>query len=193
MIDENTLYYTFSTIPQILGAMTALLVAFVHFRLLRLEDYLIGDGQSIINRIGDKGVILNKQQEKRLVDAVARKNIYEIKAVLKGLSEKEKEEGYTKAQRPTGLQYCFEDRFCGTLGKISDLKKLTLISTGVAMFTIIFSLGSLSIVDCIRKSTICSKLFLIFNVSLTIITLILAFWVIYKGLVGKTLHETDRE
>ncbi len=44
MIDSNTLYYTFSTIPQVLGALVALLAAFVHFRIIRLQDYLIGDG-----------------------------------------------------------------------------------------------------------------------------------------------------
>lgn len=192
MIESNTLYYTFSTIPQVLGAFVALLAVFVHFRLVILQDYLVGDGKSILNRLGNTGVTLDDMQQKRLKDAVDRKNIYEIKAIIKLLSDNEKEEGFTKQQRPTGLQYAFEDRFCGTEIQIQNLKNNTLITCAVALVTIALSLISLSLTDLLLICNYYSIISLIVNMLLALATLILSFKVIYQGLIEKTLHETDR-
>ena len=190
MIDSNTMYYTFSSIPQILGVLIAVLVAFVHFRITRLEDYLVGDGQATYNRLGEIGFILTKREQKRLLDAIGRKNIYESKNVLKKLSEIEKKEGHTKETRKTGLQVIYEDRFCGTLDQIDRLKKLTLKAVGLATFTIILSLLSLGLVDLILKCNCFPMVSLIINIILTIITVVLSYLVIYQGLIKKTLHET---
>jgi hypothetical protein len=190
MITPNTLYYTFSTIPQILGALVALLAAFVHFRITRLEEYLVGDGKAVSNRLGEKGYILTEMYEKRLKDAIERKNIYEIKAILAMLSNIERDEGHTKTARPRGLQVIFEDRFCGTQRQIEKLKSLTLITAAIALFTIATSLFSLALVDTILKNNSCSILGLIVNIFFAVITLVLSFLVIYQGLTRKTPHET---
>ena len=116
MVSPDTLYYTFSTIPQVLGALVAIIAAFVHFRIIRLQDYLIGDGQSVLDRQNEEGYRLDLTQKKRLRDAVSRKNKYEIKDVIRILSDAEYKEGLTKKQRPNGLQYLYEDRFY-TAGK----------------------------------------------------------------------------
>lgn len=55
MDDATTLYYVFSTIPQVLAAVVAFIGAFVIVRIQDLNTYLIGDGQSALNRWGDVG------------------------------------------------------------------------------------------------------------------------------------------
>jgi hypothetical protein len=192
-MEADTLYYTFSTIPQVLGALVAILAAFVHFRIIRLQEYLIGDGKAAINRWQTLGFRLSEKQKKRLIDAVDRKNIYEIKDVLRKLSDKEKREGLTKIDRPTGQQYVYEDRFCGTFNRIKTLKISTIIASGFAIFTITSSLICLSLIDQIIKGCSTTHLTIIINLSLSVITLAISFYILYMGLTDNTKHETDRD
>jgi len=148
-MDTNTLYYTFSTIPQILAAAIAILAAFMHFRLISIKDLLIGDGKSAQDRLGQKGYILNDKYSDRLRDGINRKSIGEVKEVLNKLAKTEKEENYTKNNRPTGLQYLYEDRFCRTERHYNFLRISSLITFGVVSFTLIISLICLSQVDCL--------------------------------------------
>ena len=45
---EQTLFYTFSTIPQVLAAVVALVGVFVLYRLPQLDDELTSIGQQIL-------------------------------------------------------------------------------------------------------------------------------------------------
>ncbi len=48
MFEATTLYYFFSTLAQVLAAITALVAVLVHFRISALRDFLIGDGESVL-------------------------------------------------------------------------------------------------------------------------------------------------
>ncbi len=132
------------------------------------------------------------EQEKRLIDAVPRKNIYEIKDVIRRLRDIEIDEGFTKTDRPLGLQYLYEDRFCKTLNRIKTLKKSTLFASGFAILTIACSLICLSLVDTILLYHCAEVITLIGNLFLTMTTLVISFYVLYMGLIDNTVHETDR-
>ena len=196
-METNTLYYTFSTIPQVLGAMVAILAAFVHFRIIRLQDYLIGDGEAVLHRWGETGYIfdekLNEKYKKRLIDAIHRKNIFEIKEVIRKLRDIEIEEGYTRSDRPTGLQYSYEDRFLATLKRIKNLKTWTLIVSGLAIVTITSSLLCLALVDKIIVGCCSGQFSIFFNLFLTILTLVVTFYVLFMGLTDNTKYECDRD
>ncbi len=193
-MESNTFYYTFSTIPQVLGTLVALLAAFVHFRINRLHDYLIGDGEAVLNRWGETGYKLDNNKHKRLKDAVARKNIYEIKDVIRRrLSDVEKDEGHTKVDKSTGLQYLYEDRFCGTENLIKKLKTWTLVTVLFTFATITCSLICLSLVDIIKISLCYNKLILFANLMLAVISLALSLYVLFLGLSDNDKHEIDRK
>lgn len=193
MIQPDTFYSTLGAIPQTLGVLIAILVAFLHFRVNRLEGYLVGDGQAAYNRKNDFGYKLTDLEWKRLKDAIARMNIYEIKAILKILRDNAESQGHTREENPTGLIVAYEDRFCGTLELIRVLKKKSIFSIGIGTLTIIISLLSLAFADLIQKKELLFCILLFLNVVLTIITLVLSFFTIYQGLMKKPLHETDRE
>ncbi len=48
MFSQNTLYYFFTTIAQVLAAIAALIAVVVHFRISALRDFLVGDGESVL-------------------------------------------------------------------------------------------------------------------------------------------------
>lgn len=197
----NTLYYTFSAMPQVLGAIAAVIAAFVHFRIANLREYLVGDGHSVLNRLNDgedgyrfQTAEEQTKQHKRLRDAVDRRSIPEIKHVIFLLQEIEKNEGFSKKTRPTGLQYLYEDRFCGTEERIRQLKKLTMFVIAVSFLTIIGSIVSLAMTDkflSAARSGLAS-LILWLNVGLFIASLFFNL-----GLLGLSeitvMHESDRK
>jgi hypothetical protein len=43
---DTTLYYFFSTISQVLAAISALLAVFTQFKISEIKDFLIGDGKA---------------------------------------------------------------------------------------------------------------------------------------------------
>lgn len=192
MISIETLHYTFSTIPQVLSALVAIMAAFVHFRLLRLQDYLVGDGQSVINRWNEEGYKLSHKEKNRMVDAVARRNIYEIEAITKSLCKREKEEGYTIADLPTGLQYLYEVRFRGTKQLIRKIKSRMMVTAGIAIFSISLSLCCLALVDGFYKSMYATIGLTSLNIIFTVITLVMSYQLLVLGLLDKDKHETDR-
>lgn len=195
----DTLYYTFSAMPQVIGAIAAIIVAFTHLRIANLREYLIGDGMSVLSRWGEPGYMLpnlaeNEKQRKRLQDAIGRRSIPRIKDVIFLLCENEKNEGHSKDDRPTGLQYVYE-RFYGTDSHIIQLKRWTSYVIALSFISIIASIVSLASTDAIISATCCSlKYFVLWlNVALFIASLILAFYVLCRGLFGKTVHESERQ
>jgi len=198
-MENNTLYYTFSAIPQVIGAIAAIIAAFSFFRIANLREYLIGDGKSVLNRWGEKGYCLqdpkeNKKQQKRLLDAIDRRNILEIKNVILQLRNNEIRAGYSKNDRPHGLQYIY-DRFCGNEGHIAKLKRWTLYVIALSFSTIIVSIISLGMTDAIISATCPSLKYWILwlTVALFIVSLILTFRLMHLGLSERTVHEADKQ
>jgi hypothetical protein len=187
-MDNSTLYYTLSTIPQILAATSAILAAFIHFRLSTIHNFLVGDGKSALNRLGETGYELEKKESDRLRDGVNRKSIAEIKEILEVLKEKEISDGFEKSIRPTGLQYLFEDRFCPTEKHYNKLQKYAIYVIGFSLFSIICSLVSLSQVDCIIVNNFQSYI-LIINTILLILSIIFSFILVIISFRKKTIYE----
>lgn len=186
----NTLYYTFSTIPQILAATTAILAAFIHFRLLSIKELLIGDGISALDRYKSKedGYSLEEDYASRLRDGINRKSIAEIKEVLKILCEKEKGLGRNKNTNPTGFHYLYEDRFCPTESKYRKLILYSLIIIAIKIFTIIFATICLTQVDSILFSD-CNWLLLYMNQGLLILSLLLTLFLVIMSFSFNTPYE----
>lgn len=198
-MDPTTLYYTLSTIPQVIGAIAAIVAAFTHFRIEGLRQYLVGDGRSVLNRWGDIGYVFlepaeNERQRKRLIDAVDRQSVPEIKNVIFALQNIEKTQGYSKKDRPTGLQYLFEDRFCGTEAHIARLKRSTWHVIAFSFASVFLSVLSLAVTDIIVSAPWPAMGYLSvgLNVGLFAFSLILAVRLIRLGLSDRTVHETDR-
>ncbi len=196
-MEANTLYYTFSAIPQVIGAIAAIIASFTHFRIATLRDYLIGDGKSVINRWGEVGYYLpdpieDQKQKKRLRDSIDRRNIPKIKRVIFLLCENEIKDGYSRENRPTGLQYVY-DRFCATENDISRLRQWTSYVILFSFTSIIVSIISLAMTDNIMAATYCSLKYIVLwvNVLLFITSLITSFYVVHLGLIWKTAHEAD--
>lgn len=194
----NTLYYTTSTIAQVVAAVGAVAVALSFFRVTVLLDYLIGDGRATQHRWGDEGYKLSNvdehyKQRDRLRDAIERKNKYEIRAVLVLLRDQEIEEGFTKESRPTGLQDLFE-RFTSTEREIKRLIHLTTMVGVFSVASIVFavvSMASASLIcsascDAIRRGTIW------INILLFIGVIVSATCLGIQCLSENTRHERDR-
>jgi len=195
-MEPNTLYYTFSAIPQVLGTIAAIMAAFTHFRISALKQYLIGDGQSVLNRWGRSGYALpdpeqDGRQKRRLEDAIARNNVAEVKHVLYLLRNNEREQGITRKERPTGLQYVYE-KFCRTEDHIRDLRRWTVCAIAVSFFTITVSILSLGLTDCLLRGRI-GPVAVVGNVLLCLLSLGLSLHCIVLGFMEKTPHETERE
>lgn len=106
-MDENTLYYFFSSIAQVLAATTSLIVIILQYLLDGLKRYLIGDGQATYYRENEQegGDRLDKKYLDRLRDSIEREDLNGIDAVLKQLNDKEELEDHTLASRQRGMQY----------------------------------------------------------------------------------------
>lgn len=205
MIESNTLYYTFSTISQVSVALIAIIIVFVHFRINRSQDYLIGDGLSVLKRYKNEQMKLKEYKIKeneliynmsdlyadRLRDGIYRKNIYEIIKVLELLSKKEKDEGFTKIDRPKGFQYLYEHQFCITMKKIKELKNYTKIDASLVILTIITSIVCLSLVDEIKQYFNLPIILIVINIILIILSLIFSLVIVFNGLDDNDPHEND--
>jgi len=149
----NTFYYTLSTIPQIVAAISAILAVFLFRRLETLKNILIGYGQSVYDRSKDKEydfMFQNNNHQKitqdlRLRDAVHRKNIREVKLVIKfykNQENKSEEKGIT-INKETGLRHVY-DEFCRTEQlyiKIKHFAKVTFIISTTSLLLSVFSLS----------------------------------------------------
>ena len=206
-LNSNTLYYTFSMIPQVIVGAGAILGTVMFFRLNQIHDCLLGEGSAVKERateaqrdggVGEKGYKLDTKNRKKLRDYVFRKNIYEIKEILIILKKKEKEEGFTKKaegpkekRRLRGLQYLYEDRFEPTLNYYETLKSDTKKGMILLFSTIIISLISLVLADLIIKFKIITFLIIYTNFCIFIYSLIFSTYLIYRGFSEKTAYETE--
>lgn len=133
----NTFYYTLSTIPQIVAAISAILAVFLFRRLETLKNILIGYGQSVYDRSEDNEYDFMFQnnnydkitQDLRLRDAVHRKNISEVKQVIefyKNHENQSEEKGIT-INKETGLRHVY-DEFCKTEQHYFKIKRFAKVT-----------------------------------------------------------------
>lgn len=187
-MESNTLYYTFSTIAQVLGAVVAILAAFTHFRIQNLRDLLIGHGKSVFTRWGQPGYEFPPEKESlyrlRLRDAIDRRFIPEIKKIIHKLAEIEEAQGIISQDKPGGLQYLYHHRFLKTENRITKLRSTTRNVIIVSFITIVVSVSSLAVTDVILSCRWpwLAYLVLWFNVAWFIISLILAWNLVRRGL-----------
>lgn len=190
-MDDQTLYYTLSTIPQILVAMTAIAGAFIFFRFSKIIDFLVGDGQAALDRINrneDGYRNLSPMHKGRLQDALSRRNFYEIEKILELLSDKEKQMGLTLKERPTGLQNVYENRFLKTKRYYFKLRRWTKFILVLSIFEMLLSIFSIGMVDLIIKSqSFC--LVISANIGLFTLSMIGSAILLYYALADNTPYE----
>lgn len=178
-MSENTLYYFFSSIAQVLAALTTLIVIILQFRLDGLKRYLIGDGHATYNRAiaKEKGHSLDTINLDRLRDSLGREDLDGIEAVLMVLHDTEKAEGETTDTRPRGLQFLYM-RFKKMRSEITLLKEKITQIIQISLLTIILSIGVISTVDLIK-----CNIFLEVSVAVIIfILLLVSLWKTYCGI-----------
>ena len=170
-MQANSLYYYFSTVAQVMAAISALLAVFTQFKISEIKDFLIGDGIATLERmkLHESGYHLETDFKKhidRLRDSVGRKSIMGILEVLEVLSKNEKDEGKTLASSPRGLQY-LEKRFKLNLVQLNKIQSLTKKSIVLAFIAIFISLVSLIFVEVLKNYKIVNwtLIFLVFAVA----------------------------
>ncbi len=190
-METNSFYYFFSTVAQVLAAITALLAIFAQFKIGELTSYLIGDGEATLKRMekGDIGYLLPNTDEEtkwfgRLRDAIGRKSLLGILESLEMLSNHETQQGKDK-ERPRGLTY-LKIRFVKKNKQLTDLKTLTQRSIILSFIAIIISLICLPFAKYLNEHTN------IGYTSLTIVFLLTFLSIIFtiKG-VRSGLENTD--
>jgi hypothetical protein len=168
-LQANSLYYYFSTVAQVLAAISALLAVFTQFKISEIKDFLIGDGIAMLERmkLQETGYFVATDFMKYidlLRDSVGRRSIMGVLEILEVLSKNEKDEGKTLISHPRGLQY-FEKRFKQNLSQLKKIQMLTKKSIVLAFVAIFVSLISLIFVEDLKNYRI---------VNLTIIALVFA-------------------
>jgi hypothetical protein len=190
MIIQTTLYYFFSTIAQVIAASVALIAVLVHFRILALRDFLVGDGKSIVDGKDDKREgyeILNTISYYRLKDSVSRKDIGGIKEVLTQLSNSEKDGGFTIENRPRGFQWLLT-HFESTEKQIDEMAKTSKRSFVFAFLTSFYSIIAILFVELIINNLCC--LYLLIGIS--IILLAICGYYFIKGIILSFKNFTRR-
>jgi len=201
-IDSDTLYYTFSTIPQVLAALIAVLAAFVHFKIVRLQEYIIGNAKSLYEN-WDKYDYWFKDNERgdrtkeQLADAINRKSIYDIEYVIfkimfaesatyigdigKKMARSFNPDANITLTDLSNKRSIFKKTHRKIKKKIEDLKKRIIKVTKLAVYTIFISLLWLTFFDIIFV-TIYTKIFaLLGTFVLTVIILIFSYKIILLG------------
>lgn len=198
-MQSNTLYYSLSAMPQVLGALAAVVAAFTFFRIDALHRYMVGDGESVLRRWDEyDGLFVDKQRYfilgGRLADGVARGSVSELEAVLRELAEAERGAGLPRASSPRGLQYLYEDRFCPTQRHMNDLKFWALVAVIAASVSIMLCVLSLASVDAIAAAFHPLAPYLVLGTNIGFFTAALGFsvYLMYLGLWGKATSARDR-
>lgn len=190
ILTQTTLYYFFSTLAQVIAAAVALIAVLVHFRILALRDFLVGDGQAIIfakdeNRAGYD--ILDDTNLARLKDAVWRKDIGGIKNVLTWLAQFEQKNYYGNYTGPRGFQWLLNhfEHTENEIKKMSDKSKKSFI---FALITSFYSVISILFVEVMINN----QCFLFVSVVLILILIIICLYYFITGIKLAFSNFTER-
>ena len=211
---ENAFYYTLSTIPQVIGAITAILIAVSYFREEALGKYLLGEGLTLFERWKESVDVKGKYdgeydnhllpdekiQRDRLRDANLRHNMFEVKDVLRRLSQIAVAHGKTmdKPGSSRGMDYIYNVRFCAAERTIATIRRwmrwLLIITCG----SIICALLTLAAGSCLTGDDATPGLS---SLGLWLVRVNVVFLIVFLGVTGKLLvtilrrqpgYETDR-
>ncbi len=187
-MEPTSLYYFFSTIAQVLAAISALLAIFTQFKISEITTFLVGDGEATYNRMMNKeegyrlpGIFFDKKFADRLRDAIARKSILGILEAISALADEEKEEGKNETTNPRGTQF-LKRRFEKKQTQISDLRTLTKNSISIAFIAIFISITSLLFVQYLSANCFITWILILLILTLTIISMYFTIRGVYKGL-----------
>ena len=195
IISDNTFYYFFSSCPQVLSAMAALMGLYVQFTIKEIKDYLVGDGEAVYKRKDDADISggnrdtgydrITKTNKQRLLDAIVRRDIEAIGNELKGFAENEKNDEIAREKlmehpiiKQEGFQKLYE-RFSDMTIQRNKLSTKNKYTISFSIFTIISMLVSLGLFDQIKK---CENLEIILfgiNGIFTVISLV-CFWMVIR-------------
>jgi len=191
-VDENIFYYTLSTIPQVVAAISAILAVFLFRRLEILKNLLIGDGTAILNRSaeGEYNFLFGKneeeskerkKQDRRLRDGVNRKDISEVKNVISFYANKEKEADRRGIQtnKEKGLQFIYE-KFCKTKELYDKIIFFSKVTFTVSIISILLSVTCLSLTKVIFLNFISVSTILV-NLIVFIISILMTITVVIKS------------
>lgn len=191
-MDKNAFYYALSTIPQIVAAVSAILAVFLFRRLETLKNILIGDGKSIWDRsIAREYDFLfesdadaskeKKRQDLRLRDGISRKNIGEVKDIIKFYNDQENkaEKNGLTINKVTGLQYVY-GKFCSTEELYNNIISFAKVTFIVSIISILFSVTSLSFANFIF-SICASDIIIIVNLIIFILAILMSIVVVIKS------------
>ena len=185
-MQANSLYYYFSTVAQVLAAISALLAVFTQFKISEIKDFLIGDGIATLERmkLHEAGYYLATDFIKhidRLRDSVGRKSIMGVLEVLEVLSKNEKDAGKTLITNPRGLQH-LEKRFKRNLLQLNKIQALTKKSIVLAFVAIFLSLISLIFVENLKNYRIANGMIIASVFAITFFSMLFTIQGIFYGL-----------
>lgn len=186
-MEPTTLYYYFSTISQVLAAISALLAVFTHFKINETKEFLVGDGNALFEKmkLKDPGYDIGATHKKyfdRLRDSIGRKNILGILDVVKVLAQNEKKEGKTLITNPRGFQF-LESRFILRINQIKMLKKLTKKSIICAFIAIFISIVSLLFVEQLVHNWVINYSIIFILLISTLLSMIFTLQGVFHGLM----------
>ena len=142
---ENSIYYTFSTIPQVLAGAIALLGVFLLFKLKIIDSELEGYGQSVIIAIDIDGSAIGVNRKTnysydRLQKAIVRHDLTVIKKQIDIIID------YFKTESMRNLKTSYENKdkrknilIAHTKRAIKNIVIVICISVGIIPFTKLFS------------------------------------------------------
>ncbi len=183
---NTTLYYLFSTIAQVLAAISALLAVFTHFKINEIREFLVGDGKATFERmkLKESGYDLQTEYKKyldRLRDSIGRKSILGILQVIQVLAKYEEDRGKTIETNPRGLRY-LENGFNYRMLQIKKIKSLTKKSLIFAFIAIFVALISLIFVENIKDMCALKLIIIVAIIILTSLSMRSTILGIYEGL-----------
>lgn len=178
--EPTTLYYFFSTLAQVIAAVTALIAVLVHFRISALRDFLVGDGEAVLRRKKDynnsKGYeILTEDNKDSLQDAVYRKDIVGIRRILNELAIIEENKNINKDHH--GFQWLF-GFYTETENQIIEMSRTSKYSFVSALFTALYSVFAILFIE-LSNNNNCFQIILI---SLNIILVIICGYFLINGI-----------
>lgn len=183
---SSTLYYLFSTVAQVMAAISALLAIFIQFKLTDIKVFLLGDGKATFERLSNKepGYDLEigyKKYHDRLRDALVRESIKGIQEVIEVLAKNESDKGRSIDTNPRGLQY-LEKRFKERISQMNKIKFMTKMSIVFSFITIFVSVISIIFVEQIINHYDLIWILLIFIFTVTAISITYTVRGVFNGL-----------
>jgi hypothetical protein len=134
---ENALYYTFSTIPQVLGAAIALLAVFVLNKISGIQAEIFGIGKTLLLEFDRNNVFAKAVSEKnpnlrnRLEKAILRHDIEDLRTQLQEIIS-----AYESPTLPVSLEF-IDSRTEEKKSSITQMKEALIVTIAIILFSIL--------------------------------------------------------